>query len=112
MFSTILVNVNVFFHEGGTGATIEDVLAGLKSLDPVYYKDAKWVTIKDNMDKIYKLLNASKPVYIRGSNMGNSSGHAWIIDGYLNCERDVVITETSGYNPPVTYTRQIGRAHV
>lgn len=51
------------------------------------------------MDKIYKLLNASKPVYIRGSNMGNSSGHAWIIDGYLNCERDVVITETSGYNP-------------
>ena len=97
---------NVFFHEGGTGATIEDVLAGLKSLDPVYYKDAKWVTIKDNMDKIYKLLNASKPVYIRGSNMGNSSGHAWIIDGYLNCERDVVITETSGYNPPVTYTRR------
>ena len=97
---------NVFFHEGGTGATIEDVLSGLKSLDPVYYKDAKWVTIEDNMDKIYKLLNDNKPILIYGAKKGNSAAHAWIIDGYLNCERDVVITETSGYNPPVTYTRR------
>ena len=32
--------------------------------------------------------------------------HFFAINGYLNCERDVVITETSGYNPPVTYTRR------
>lgn len=97
---------NVFFHEGGTGATIDDVLAGLKSLDPIYYKDAEWVSIESNMDKIYKLLNDNKPIIIYGAKKGYSSAHAWIIDGYLNCERDVVITETSGYNPPVTYTRR------
>lgn len=51
-----------------------------------------------SMDEIYTMLKNRKPVFIAGlaQNLLKGGGHAWVIDGYRNMERNVIISGNDG----------------
>lgn len=96
---------NVFLTDhNSTGADLDDVVDGLKMLDVDYYKDARLVSLNNNMGEIYAMLNNNKPLCVYGAS--GWSAHLWVIDGYLECARNVTVSLQSGYNPPYVYTRR------
>lgn len=100
----VLYHLGVCFNArsgaGGTSVNIDNVVAGLKTLESNYYKIARVAPVSTSIGAIYTNLNANKPMYVRGSSVA-VGGHAWVLDGYLNRSRFVTIQRRYGYTGPI-----------
>ena len=79
----------------GTSSSINNALVTMKSLDSEYFSDARILDYNEaNNNVMAECMLDAKPVYCRGGYVnGNTiSGHAWVVDGYLQRERNYWIT--------------------
>lgn len=74
----------------GTGAYPWAVAKGMKQFDPDYYSNIKWANMprEAKLEDIYNMLDNNKPVFTVGYRT-SGSGHAWVIDGVIEQNRQV-----------------------
>lgn len=94
-------NPNTDVDERGSGNTIQEIYTLLISLgyNNVIYTPTS--NFSDEFNTIVENLNNDCPIYIRGV---DSSGHAWVLDGYSRHEvtRKIYVSNPN-YNPNIIY---------